>query len=121
MTDWRYIFDGIGRIKNGVTLTAKSKDGNTTYSSNATPTDPLGVENGMYYYKDNDAVGNSILLAKINEACGNTALQSDDFYWSSSWYSDLYGGYEWDYHFLNGQFWNNHKSNIYYVRVVFAY
>ena len=121
VTDWRYIFDGIGRIKNGVTLTAKSKDGNTTYSSNATPTDPLGVENGMYYYKDNDAVGNSTLLAKINEACGNTALQSDDFYWSSSWYSDLYGGYAWDYLFLNGQFWNNHKSNIYYVRVVFAY
>lgn len=119
VTDWRYIFDGIGRIKNGVTLTAKGYYSDIVYSSNATPTDPLGVLNDMCYYKDGDAPDYSTLRAKINEACGNSALQS--FYWSSSEYSGD-SGKAWVYGFYNGLFWGYTKTlSTSYVRAVFAY
>ena len=117
VTDWRYIFDGLGRQKAGLTLTAKD-DNSGIYSSNATPTDPLGVKDGMYYYKDDDA---SSLLAAINAACGNTALQSST-YWSSSEYSDNSGN-AWEYSFNDVQFWWVTKAGpvSVYVRAVFAY
>lgn len=117
VTDWRYIFDGLGRQKAGLTLTAKD-DNSGIYSSNATPTDPLGVKDGMYYYKDGDA---SSLLAAINAACGNTALQSSP-YWSSSEYSDNSEN-AWEYNFNDVQFWWVTKAGpVYvYVRAVFAY
>ena len=119
VTDWRYIFDGIGRIKNGVTLTAKHSSGTPVYSSNATPTDPLGVVDNMYYYKDNDVAGYSTLLAKINEACGNSALKSS-LYWSSSEYSDN-SFKAWWYSFNLGTFGWRDKTVYDYVRAVFAY
>ena len=117
VTDWRYIFDGLGRQKAGLTLTAKD-DNSGIYSSNATPTDPLGVKDGMYYYKDGDA---SSLLAAINAACGNTALQSSP-YWSSSEYSDNSDN-AWEYNFNDVQFWWVTKAGPVYVdvRAVFAY
>ena len=102
-----------------MTLTAKHSSGTPVYSSNATPTDPLGVVDGMYYYKNNDAAGNSTLLAKINEACGNTALQSD-YYWSSSEYTND-SNFVWHYYFYKGILWWNSKSINDYVRAVFAY
>ena len=120
VTDWRYVLDGIGRIKSGLTLTAKSETGETTYSTNATPTDPLGVVDCMRYRKDDDADGASSLRAVINAACDNTALQFSD-YWSSSELS----GYEelaWSYDFYTGLFWDGYKwGNKNYVRAVFAY
>lgn len=123
VTDWRYIFDGIGRIKNNVKLIAKKQISGewTTYSpeSGATPTNPLGVVNEMYYYKDGDALDASSLRAAINEACGNTALQSNT-YWSSSEYSDDSVNV-WRYRFSFGGFWCNVKTNTLYVRAVFAY
>ena len=117
VTDWRYIFDGLGRQKTGLTLSAKSSDGSTTYSSNATPTDPLGVVVGMHYYKDGNA---DALRAAINATCGNTALQSDG-YWSSSKYKDNL--HAWDYWFKDdGYFGADSKSSTaLYVRPVFAY
>ena len=118
VTDWRYIFDGLGRQKAGLTLTAKK--GSDTYSNNATPTDPLGVVDGMYYYKDGDAYDASSLREAINAACGNTALQSDN-YWSSSEYSDD-SNCAWDYVFYDGKFWWVDKTGgTRYGRAVFAY
>jgi hypothetical protein len=118
VTDWRYVFDGLGRQKAGLTLTAKY--GSDTYSSNATPIDPLGVVDNMYYYKDGDANGASSLRSAINTACGNTALQSGG-YWSSSeryYYSDS----AWYYDFYDGKLWNVNKAyNSFYARAVFAY
>ena len=118
VTDWRYVFDGLGRQKAGLTLTAKY--GSDTYSSNATPIDPLGVVNNMYYYKDGDADGASSLRSAINTACGNTALQSGG-YWSSSeryYYSDS----AWYYDFYDGKLWDVNKAyNSFYARAVFAY
>lgn len=116
VTDWRYIFDGLGRQNAGLTLTAKHGDGTPIYSSNATPTDPLGVVDFMYYYKDGDAVDASSLRAAINAACGNTALQSGS-YWSSSEDSSN----AWLYLFGYGRFWGLSKSSSLYVRAVFAY
>ncbi len=120
VTDWRYIFDGLGRQKAGLTLTAKSSDSWFIYSSNATPTDPLGVEGAMYYYKDGDADGASSLRDTINAVCGNTALQSN-YYWSSS---ELYNhsGEAWIYDFYDGKLWDVNKAyNSFYARAVFAY
>ena len=119
VTDWRYIFDGLGRIKGGLTLTAKSSDGNTTYSSDARPTEPKGVIDGMFYYKDGDTGGNSSLRAAINTACGNTELQSN-CYWSSSEFTD-YSNRVWSYYFDHGKFHYNDKSSQYSARAVFAY
>jgi hypothetical protein len=116
VTDLRYILDGLGRIKGGLTLTA-SKSG-TTYSSNATPEEPLGVLELIEYRNGSDG---STLLSAINTACGNTALQLK-YYWSSSkcsGYSDMV----WSYGFNNGQFVyaNESTSTDAYVRAVFAY
>ena len=123
VTDWRYVFDGLGRIKGGLTLTAKSHDGNTTYSSDARPTNPLGIENGMYYYKKKEGVfpdqGNSLLRDAINTACGNTALQALN-YWSSSEVTENSGN-AWFYDFYNSKFWYGNKTKNYAVRAVFAY
>ena len=124
VTDWRYVFDGLGRIKGGLTLTAKSHDGNTIYSNDARPTNPLGIENGMYYYKKKEGVfpdqGNSLLRDAINTACGNTALR-DQNYWSSSEVTD-YSDKAWFYDFNGSKFWCNNKTNYSYaVRAVFAY
>jgi hypothetical protein len=118
VTDWRYIFDGLGRQKAGLTLTAKSYNGNTTYSSNATPTDPLGIES-MYYYKDGDVEGTSSLLEAINAACGNTALQAN-YYWTSSEYSGT-SVLGWCYVFYYGTFESNAKTLSDHIRPVFAY
>ena len=117
VTDWRYIFDGLGRQKAGLTLTVK--EGSTVYSSNATPTDPLGVEDSMYYSKDGDTPGASSLLAAINAVCGNDDLQAG-LYWSSSESSDDSG------HVCKFNFWNNEfrwfgKAIEGWVRPVFAY
>ena len=117
VTDWRYIFEGLGRIKGGLTLTAKK--GDTTYSSDARPTNPLGVLDGMYYHKNGDPVGNSSLRAAINSACGNTALQSFG-YWSSSEHSNDSDPGAWDYNFNGGAFWWS-STIIFNVRAVFAY
>ena len=117
VTDWRFIFDGLGRQKAGLTITAKY--GNTIYSSNATPNDPLGVSGQMYYYKDGDAYDASSLRVAINAACGNTALKSDP-YWSSSESSDD-SKKAWDYDFYFGNFTRYTKWNEFSVRPVFAY
>ncbi len=121
VTDWRYIFDGLGRQKAGLTLTNKKDDGSIVYNSNVTPTDPLGVVSGRYYYKDGDADGASSLRAAINAACGNEDLQSGD-YWSSSEYDDLDQNKAWYYRFYYGKFsWTNRTTYDCYARAVFAY
>ena len=113
VTDLRYIFDGLGRIKAGLILTAS--DAVTTYSNNATPEEPLGVSQEIKYRNGSDG---STLLSAINAACGNTALQLN-YYWSSSnYFSDL----AWAYYFNNGQFvYANKTTGDAYVRAVFAY
>ena len=70
-------------------------------------------------YKDNDVAGYSTLLAKINEACGNSALKSS-LYWSSSEYSDN-SFKAWWYSFNLGTFGWRDKTVYDYVRAVFAY
>ena len=94
VTDWRYIFQGVG---------------------NGTPsaTSPVGVGSGTTY-------GNgSTLLSAINTACGNTALQSGH-YWSSSENASNSSN-AWNYNFNNSYFNNNNKTNNNYVRAVFAF
>lgn len=108
VTDWRYVFDGLGRIKGGLAISDGTND--------LTPTSPLGVSDDMVYRDGDDG---SSLRAAINTACGNTALQSF-FYWSSSEYTD-YSDYAWYYHIYNGKFCWLFKTNYYYVRAVFAY
>jgi len=117
VTDLRYILDGLGRIKGGLTLTA-SKSG-TTYSSNATPEEPLGVLEQIEYRNGSDG---STLRSAINTACGNTALLPY-YYWSSSKCSGL-SDMVWSYGFNNGQFvYVNESTSIdaAHVRAVFAY
>lgn len=110
VTDWRYIFEGLGRIKGGLALS----DGTNA----VTPTSPLGVSYGMVY-RDGD--NGSTLRDAINNSCGNTALQSNfNFYWSSSEYTDGSGN-AWYYDFNFGEFWWVNKTFNYYVRAVFAY
>lgn len=110
VTDWRYIFDGLGRQKKGLILTAK--DSQSVYSTNATPTDPLGVKYLMAYY------GSISLCSVINEACGNSALQSSlDIYWSSS----MCVSYMWGYTFYQERFDQSVTSIGQYARAVFAY
>ena len=112
VTDLRYIFDGLGRQKAGLTLVAKSYGGLTIFSENATPTNPKGVQDMMRYFNGDN--GHS-LLAAINTACGNGALQYY-FYWLSS-SSDK----AWVYNFGEGNFILYPKTNNYNVRAVFAY
>lgn len=94
VTDWRYIFHGLG---------------------NGTPsaTSPAGVSDGGSY-----GTG-STLRSAINTACGNTALQSSD-YWSSSELSSNTDG-AWYYNFYGSYFYYNSKTGSNYVRAVFAY
>ena len=112
VTDLRYIFDGLGRQKAGLTLVAKSYGGLTIFSENATPTNPKGVQDLMRYC--NGGNGHS-LLAAINTACGNGALQYY-FYWLSSSSDKV-----WVYYFGEGNFILYPKTNNYNVRAVFAY
>lgn len=116
VTDWRYIFDGLGRQKAELTLVAKRFCGLTIFSENATPTNPIGVESQMRYLNGDN--GHS-LLAAINTACGNGggngALQYY-FYWLSSSSDKV-----WVYNFGEGNFILYPKTNSYYVRAVFAY
>lgn len=108
VTDWRYIFDGLGRQKKGLILTAKDRQ--SVYSTNATPTDPLGAKYLMAYY------GSISLCSVINEACGNSALQSN-IYWSSSQCVN----YMWGYTFDEEEFSQSVTSIGQYARAVFAY
>ena len=116
VTDLRYIFDGLGRQKAGLTLVAKSYGGLTIFSENATPTNPKGVQDMMRYC--NGGNGHS-LLAAINTACGNDALQSNS-YWSSSQLSSE-SNKAWVYYFQWGQIFYYPKTNGHNVRAVFAY
>ena len=118
VTDWRYIFDGLGRQKASLTLVAKRLGGVTTFSEDATPTDPNGVEEGMLYR--NGSNGSSLRNA-INTACGNDAMHySRHYYYSSSQLSSI-SERAWVYFFTDGQFTYYAKTNPYYVRAVFAY
>ena len=94
VTDWRYIFDGLG---------------------NGTPsaTSPVGVEGGATY-----GTG-STLRSNINTACGNAQLQSGG-YWSSSEVSGVSSD-AWLYLFNYSYFYDYYKTNNSYVRAVFAY
>lgn len=112
VTDLRYIFDGLGRQKAGLTLVAKRFGGLTIFSENATPTNPIGVESQMSYRNGDN--GHS-LLAAINSDCGNGALQYY-FYWLSSSSDKV-----WVYNFGEGNFILYPKTNDYNVRAVFAY
>lgn len=112
VTDLRYIFDGLGRQKASLTLRATYAFNIFTYSENATPTDPIGVVDQMVYR--NGSNGHS-LLAAINTACGNGALQYY-FYWLSSSSDKV-----WVYNFAEGNFILYPKTNDYNVRAVFAY
>ena len=114
VTDLRYILDGLGRINGGLTLTARK--GGNTYSSNATPEDPLGVVDMIEYRNGSNG---STLLSAINTACGNTELKSSD-YWISSECSGI-STYAWYYKFDVGKFANNSKTSSFHVRAVFAY
>ena len=117
VTDWRYVFDGLGRIKGGLALYNKKTD---LYLF---PTIPLGVSDGMTY-RDGD--NGSSLQNAINNAC-NTALQSgvEALYWSSSKYTDTSYAwfYVWNYSFVNGNFYygRNEYDTFRYSRAVFAY
>ncbi len=110
VTDWRYVFDGLGRIKGGLALS----DGTNA----VTPTSPLGVSNNMVYRNGNDG---STLRAAINTACGNEALPSPNWcYWSSSEYT-VSSDDAWYYNFNFGVFWWCSKASDLYVHAVFAY
>lgn len=110
VTDWRYVFDGLGRIKGGLNLS----DGTNA----VTPTSPLGVSNNMVYRNGNDG---STLRNAINTACGNEALPSLNYcYWSSSECTDDSNN-AWYYNFYNGIFWWCNKTSDLYVHAVFAY
>lgn len=108
VTDWRYIFDGIGE-KASLSL---------SYGANpVSATSPLGVSDGMGY---RDGTDGSSLRSAINAACGNTALLST-YYWTSSECSEGSGS-AWNYCFDEGIFWWNNKAfSHYHVRAVFAY
>ncbi len=116
VTDWRYVFDGLGRQNVPLTLVAKNSDGSTTYSTNATPTAPKGVKDVMYYYDSNNV---SSLRTAINTACDNTALHNDG-YWSSSELDGI-NTKAWRYSFSIGDFVYYDKTETRYVRAVFAY
>ena len=118
VTDWRYIFEGLGRIKGGLTLTAKK--GDTTYNSNATPTNPKGIEYNLYYDKDGNTNGNSSLRVAINTACGNNGI-TDYYYWSSSAEDAINSDKVWYYNFNTSFFALMEKNSTNKARAVFAY
>lgn len=116
VTDWRYIFDGLVRNKAGYAIKASYSE--TIYNSNATPSDPSGIKNFMYYGVADD---NSVIQSVINAACGYTALQ--DYYWCSSGVANQ-NEYAWV-----GCFNKTHSfmkssmgpGSFFRVRAVFAY
>ena len=118
VTDWRYIFDGLGRQKASLTLVAKRTGGEPkpTFSEDATPTNPKGVEDMMIYRNGDNG---SSLRTAINTACGNDALQSDS-YWSSSQLSSE-SNKAWVYYLQWGQIYYYPKTKGHNVRAVFAY
>ncbi|MBQ4386668.1 MAG: hypothetical protein II822_03570, partial [Prevotella sp.] len=96
VTDWRYIFHGLG---------------------NGTPsaTSPVGVGAGSSFpYGTGSTLRNS-----INTACGNTQLQSSG-YWSRSEVSGA-SSLAWGYNFNYSYFYDRYKTDSIYVRAVFAY
>lgn len=110
VTDWRYVFDGLGRIKGELNLSDGTND--------VTPTSPPGVSNEKVYLNDNDG---RTLRNAINTACGNEALPSLNYcYWSSSECTDD-SNYAWFYNFFYGRFWWGDKTSDFYVHAVFAY
>lgn len=118
VTDWRYIFDGLGRQKASLTLVAKRTGGEPkpTFSEDATPTNPKGVEDMMVYRNGDNG---SSLRTAINTACGNDALQSNS-YWSSSQLSSE-SNKAWVYYLQWGQIFSYPKTKEHNVRAVFAY
>ena len=115
VTDLRYIFDGLGHIKGGMTLFAKQYDGET-YSTDARPTIPNGICEAMLYRYDNDGVS---LRKSINSACDNEALVSDLYWFSSKVSSETNAA--WAYDFGQGYFTKCNNLDTYHVRPVFAY
>ena len=121
VTDWRYIFDGIGRIKNGFTLIARRSETDVV-KDGATPTEPLGIENSLLYRRKEP--GTPQLYGVINAACGNDELRASDTYsyWTSSEYTgDDYSTWTYNFYFNTSKFRLPYKSNPNYVRAVFAY
>ena len=94
VTDWRYIFEGLG---------------------NGTPsaTSPVGVDEQTAYGDG------STLRSAINTACGNTELQTYRFWSSSQLASDSRDA--WYYHFNISNFRTESKAGQLSVRAVFAY
>ena len=120
VTDWRYIFDGIGRIKNGLTLKAYTATNDESSVNGATPTVPLGVVDGLYYKRNE--IGTQ-LDDFINAACGSElhAPSGNGNSYLTSSEPTGYDYYIWSYHFYDKKFIYTYKANPYYVRAVFAY
>ena len=110
VTDWRYIFDGLGRQKGGLNIT----DG----TNPVTPTSPLGLYDSIWY---RDGSNGYTLADAINSACGNTALKTDKGYWSCSRYWNGAGNQEWSYSIDQGQFGWAYNYGLFYVRACFAF
>ena len=137
VTDWRYVFDGLCRQRAGQPLTVKTQwKGNwTTYTNNATPTDPLGVKCVYYFsYKSGESSESGFLARTlyytIVEACGVGKSMVASNYWSSS---ELFTSRKcaWTYDFGTDDFFTLEKDKYDYgwwstvafgqVRTVFAY
>ena len=122
VTDWRYIFDGLGRIKGGLTLTSQEFGNSSTLVNDARPTNPAGVKESLSYRNGTDG---STLADAINTACGNTAFQTTGLnclYWSSSELNPATNDNEtWAYRFDTGQFTKYNNTSTFRVRPVFAY
>ena len=118
VTDWRYIFDGIGRIKNELPLIARWNDTDVV-KDGATPTEPLGIGETLAYRRKGSG---DQLYGVINTACGNNELKASDTY--AYWTSSEYTGSDnsaWRYSFGYSRFAWNPGSISNYVRAVFAY
>ena len=123
VTDWRYIFDGLGRIKGGLTLTSQEFGNPSTLVNDARPTNPAGVKESLSYRNGTDG---STLAGAINTACGNTALQTaniiNSHYWTSSnLIPETEDNVTWTYRFDTGQFTKYNNTSTFRVRPVFAY
>ena len=94
VTDWRYIFQGLG---------------------GPSATSPVGVASSGTYGSG------STLQGYINAACGNSAL-TDGQYWTSSVLSTD-TNYAWGYSFTEGEsmFFYSNKTYSRHIRAVFAY